>query len=133
MMAMAWTFDEFRDRFRVHIEYEVDLLSTPVKPTWGSFGPDSVLHLFEFDPTAGMTAHTPSDPTFRGVILTGPDLPGEGVVRDFRVLRDGYYIEFVDGSVRYVLDPAPWLAIRDEVRECINPRLWQVLVDADVT
>ncbi len=136
MFVVGLTWIEYREHSRVQIQYEVDLLSTPVNGGWATFGPDPVLHLLASDATAGVLSAAPTDPTFRGVILTGPDLPGEGTIEDYRVLRDGYYIEFADGSVRYVLDPAPWLAIRDEVRENIDidhPGLWGALVNAGVT
>jgi len=124
---------EYREHSRVDIQYKVDLPSTPVNGGWATFGPDPVLHLLASDPTAGVLWQAPTNPTFRGVILSGPDLPGNGTIQDYRVLRDGYYIEFADGTVRYVLDPAPWIAIRADVQESIDPRLWQVLVDAGVT
>ncbi len=131
VMALAWV--EYREHWRVSIQYTVDLPSTPVNGGWADFGPDPVLHLLESDPAAGVLSEAPTDPIFRGVIVSGPDLPGNGTIEDYRIVRDGYYVEFADGAVRYVLDPAPWLAIRDEVESGIGPHFWQVLVNAGAT
>jgi len=117
------------------INYEVDVFSGRINPSWGgvSEAKDPVFGLLESDRLSGVSAEPPGNLGFRGVVLTSPDLPGNGTIRDYRILRDGYYIEFANGSVRYVLDPAPWLAIRDEVQSSIDPRVWQILVDAGVT
>jgi len=135
-VVLALTWVELREHWRVHIDYKVDLPATPVDAGWATYGPDPVLYLLKSDPASGVLWDAPSDPVFRGVILSGPDLPGNGTIQDYRVFRDGYYVEFYGGTVRYVLDPAPWLAIRGEVQsslDVVRPGLWQALVDAGVT
>jgi hypothetical protein len=111
-------------------EYTVDMPSVRFDQGWGCQGCDTLDGLDLTDRAAGVAAELPADPVFRGVVLTGNTLP-EGV-RNVRVIPDGYYIQFTDGTVRFVADDAPWEAVVPELRGGLSPALLDILVKAGV-
>jgi hypothetical protein len=76
---------------------------------WVCYGCDPPVDPDVVDPAAGVAAELPTDPVFRGVVVTSDAFP-DGL-RGVRVLPDGYYLEFADGTVRFVDDGAPWAAL----------------------
>jgi hypothetical protein len=109
------------------VYYEVDVFSGRVNPSWGAIGTSDVLDLFTVERTAGVAATVPGDLGFRGVVLTGPDLPGGGALDAIRVVQSGYYLEFADGAVRFVEDPAVWPPIRAELEANLEPEVWDAV------
>jgi hypothetical protein len=91
------------------ISYEFDAPSAPFGGGGTCFGCRTLDLLDLTGPAAGVRANLPTDPVFRGIVLTSDDLP-DGM-RNVRIMPDGYYLEFTDGAVRFVADDAPWAAM----------------------
>lgn len=106
--------------------YEVDVFSGRPNPGWGEWyeGGDPILDLFVFDEHSGVRADPPGDLGFRGVILTGADLPGGDTVRSIRVVEAGYYVEYVGGKTQFIEDAAVWPPIRAKVEFALLPAEW---------
>lgn len=127
--AFAWSYLQ-TPRYQSITEYRVDMLSVAFDEGWECLGCRS---LDGFDLTgrvAGVAAELPTDPVFRGVVITTEALPDD--LRDVRIMPDGYYLEFTDGTVCFVADDAPWVAVVPELRQGLSPRFLDILVGAGV-
>ena len=91
-------------------EYAIDMPSAPFGGGWVCYGCEPLDGVHPADRAAGVASQLPTDPVFRGVVLTSEALP-DGL-RNVRVMPDGYFLEFTDGTVRFVTDPAPWKALQ---------------------
>jgi hypothetical protein len=103
----------YRQSHRTATEYAFDAPSALIGGGWACYGCRTVDGFDLTDRAAGVTAELPQDPTFRGVVITSDALP-DGL-RNVRVMPDGYYLEFTDGTVRFVADEAPWVALVPEL------------------
>jgi hypothetical protein len=65
------------------------------------------------DASAGVASSPPTSAVFRGIVVTSDRFPDE--VRDVRVVPHGYYLEFADGTVRFVDDAGPWEALAPDL------------------
>lgn len=90
-------------------EYTVDMPSAPFGGGGTCYGCRTLDGLDLTGRATGVAAKLPTDPVFRGIVLTSDDLP-DGL-RDVRIMPDGYYLEFTDGTVRFLADEAPWAAM----------------------
>lgn len=61
------------------------------------------------DASAGVASSPPTSEEFRGIVVTSDRFPDD--LRDVRVMPRGYYLEFADGTVRFVDDAATWEAL----------------------
>jgi hypothetical protein len=103
----------YRDHDRPVTEYAIDAPSAPFGGGGACYG-CRTLDFFDLTgPAAGVRAMLPTDPVFRGLVLTSDALP-DGL-RNVRVVPDGYYLEFTDGTVRFVVDRAPWAAMESQL------------------
>lgn len=99
----------YRQSHRTATEYAFDAPSALVGGGWTCYGCDPPVDPDVVDPTAGVAAELPTDPVFRGVVVNSDAFP-DGL-RSIRVVPDGYYLDFADGTVRFVGDGAPWAAL----------------------
>jgi hypothetical protein len=127
--VFAWSYLQ-TPRYLSNTNYAVDMPSAPDFEQLGCSLCWTVDGLDLTDRAAGVAADLPTDPVFRGVVLTGNDFPE--TVRNVRVMPDGYYIQFTDGTVRFVADDAPWVAVVQELRERLSPRFLDILVGAGI-
>lgn len=109
-------------------DYAIDMPSAPFGGGWSCFGCRPPVGLDLVDPTAGVAADVPSGTAFRGVVVTSDAYP-DGL-RDVRVLPNGYYLEFLDGTERFVGDSAPWAAVAPDLRSWADPEWIGYLVNA---
>lgn len=125
VLAGAVAFVEIRSN-RPLTQYALDMPSAPFGGGWGCFGcrPPDGLDLM--DPAAGVAADVPSDPVFRGVVVTSDAFP-DGLL-NVRIMPDGYYLGFGDGTVRFVADKGPWIALVPELRTGAEPEWISYLV-----
>ncbi len=108
------------------VTYTVDLASTRDNQSWTTSLDSDLAASLESDREAGVPCELPTSGDFLGVTLRGRDIHGR--VLEYRVFPDRYYIEYRDGRVRCVDDPAPWEPVSTEVRRSLNPKLQEVLV-----
>ena len=66
------------------------------------------------DASVGVASSPPTSAVFRGIVVTSDRFPDE--VRDVRVMPRGYYLEFADGTVRFVDDGGPWAALAPDLK-----------------
>ncbi len=99
----------YREHHRPITDYTIDMPSAPFGGGGTCYGCRTLDLLDLTGPAAGVPAKPPTDLVFRGLVLTSDALP-DGL-RDARIMPDGYYLEFKDGTVRFVADPAPWAAM----------------------
>jgi hypothetical protein len=115
---------------RTVTDYAIDMPSAPFGGGWSCFGcrPPGGL-----DPTnlaAGVPASPPSGAVFRGVVVTSDAFPD--ALGDARIVKDGYYLEFKDGTARFVADDAPWAAVVPQLRMWADPEWTGYLATAGV-
>ncbi len=112
------------------VTYTVDIASTRDKVSWTtSLDPELKSYLL-VDYTDGVACELPPDLNFRGVIMRGREIHGR--VRDYRVFRDEYYIEFRNGEVRCVEDSRPWSVVAAQLDLYVPGPLRQYLVEQGV-
>lgn len=129
--AFAWSYLATPRYQSISItEYRVDMPSLAAPVGWGCSGCWTIDGLNLTDRAAGVAADLPTDPVFRGVVLSGDAFP-DGL-RNVRIMPDGYYVEFTDGTVRFVADEAPWTAVLPDLRDGLSPRVLDILVGAGV-
>ena len=121
VFAGAVTLVEMRIN-RPVTQYVFDLPSAPFGGGGACYGCRTLDGLDLTGPAAGIAAKLPTDPVFRGIVLTSDDLP-DGL-RNVRIMPDGYYLQFTDGTVRFVADEAPWAAMLPD----LEPELTSYLV-----
>jgi hypothetical protein len=112
VIVAAVTFIEIRGH-RTVTEYAVDAPAAPFGGGWECRGCGTLDGFDLTDRAAGTAAELPTDRAFRGVVVTSEALPED--LRNVRVMSDGYYLEFADGTVRFVADTAPWAALVPEL------------------
>lgn len=122
-------FIEFRSH-RTLTEYALDMPSAPCGGGWSCFSCQPPDGLDLTDPAAGVAADLPKGQVFRGVVVTSDGFPG--ALGDVRMVCNGYYLEFTDGTVRFVADEAPWAAVMPELRTWAELEWTGYLVNAGV-
>lgn len=95
------------------INYTVDAPSAPFGGGGTCYGCWPFDGVDLADHAAGLASSPPTSAVFRGIVVTSDRLPDD--VRDVRVVPDGYYLEFADGTVRFVGDAAPWTALAPDL------------------
>jgi hypothetical protein len=111
---------------RTATQYELEMPSAPFGGGWACFACGAPEGISFSGPAAGVAAGLPTDPVFRGVVVTSEAFPDD--LRNVRILPDGYYLEFADGTVRFVADEAPWIALVPELRTAAEPEWISYLV-----
>ncbi len=99
----------YRQSHRVVTEYTIDMPAAPFGGGGACYGCQPFDGLDLTDRTVGVAAELPTDPIFRGLVVTSSVFPPG--LRNARVMPDGYYLEFTDATVRFVADDAPWRAL----------------------
>lgn len=108
------------------VTYLVDIPKTRDNLSWTTSLDAELRDSLQNDPDAGVPCEPPTDEAFRGVVLSGRDIHGR--VRDYRVFKDRYYIEYRGGAVRCVEDSAPWGPVSEQLWNRLPSALLDYLV-----